>query len=331
MRDTDYAQAIGVIREQEKKILGAETLLLAIESTGVSDALSVLGRGSYDFAGLENAEDYPAVLDTALYDLYAEMYKLSPEPLVADIPRAKYEYHNLKTALKAFYAGMDGGTAYISAAKTDAAALRAAIGSWDFKGIPEHLAKACEKVKVTYEQSQDPQKLDTVLDSEMFSYMLSLCEQLNSEFVTGYVRTWIDFYNLKTFMRVKDRKEGVRYLKSVLMDNGFVSHELFVRAIDQSVDAMNAKYYYQYFGGVFKKFADRYEADKNFSSLEKYADEYLLEMIKQSRYIAFGPAPLFCYILTRENEMRQIRIIMTCKINAINQDVAKERLRDFNV
>ena len=47
-----------------------------------------------------------------------------------------------------------------------------------------------------------------------------------------------------------------------------------------------------------------------------------------SKYIVFGPEPLFTYLVAKEREINAIRMIMVSKINNISPDKVKERLRD---
>ena len=53
-----------------------------------------------------------------------------------------------------------------------------------------------------------------------------------------------------------------------------------------------------------------------------------MELNKDSRYIVFGPEPLFNYLIAKEREINALRMIMVSKINSINPEKIKERLRD---
>ena len=64
------------------------------------------------------------------------------------------------------------------------------------------------------------------------------------------------------------------------------------------------------------------------SELEKIAENYLMELNRDSKYIVFGPEPLFTYLVAKEREINAIRMIMVSKINNISPDKVKERLRD---
>ncbi|WP_191980816.1 V-type ATPase subunit, partial [Clostridium haemolyticum] len=69
----------------------------------------------------------------------------------------------------------------------------------------------------------------------------------------------------------------------------------------------------------------------NFKIFEKLCDNFIMNFIKDAKYISFGPEPLIAYILAKENEIKIIRIIMVGKINNIDSQVIGERLREIYV
>jgi len=60
-------------------------------------------------------------------------------------------------------------------------------------------------------------------------------------------------------------------------------------------------------------------------------DNYIIELNKQSKYVHFGPEPIFSYIVAKETEIKVLRIIMVSKLNNIPPDRIRERLRDLYV
>ena len=64
------------------------------------------------------------------------------------------------------------------------------------------------------------------------------------------------------------------------------------------------------------------------SGLEKISQNYLMELNKNSKYIVFGPEPLFAYLVAKEREISAIRMIMVGKINNIESNKIRERLGD---
>ena len=57
----------------------------------------------------------------------------------------------------------------------------------------------------------------------------------------------------------------------------------------------------------------------------------LMELNKESKYVVFGPEPLFTYLVAKEREINAVRMIMVSKINNISSDKIRERLRETYV
>ena len=62
--------------------------------------------------------------------------------------------------------------------------------------------------------------------------------------------------------------------------------------------------------------------------MEKILDEYLMGFIK-SRYIAMGVEPVIAWLFYKEAEIRNVRLILTGKINGISHKIIRERLRAY--
>ena len=136
LKTSDYAEATGVIRAIEKRLVGADALERALDAGSAAGALRALSQaGGYDFGSLARAADYEGVLKRELRNTYALLYKLSPDPDVVEILGAKYDYHNVKASLKARYASdgaaraASGSVAGVASGSTSGFASGAASGS----------------------------------------------------------------------------------------------------------------------------------------------------------------------------------------------------------
>jgi V/A-type H+-transporting ATPase subunit C len=88
---------------------------------------------------------------------------------------------------------------------------------------------------------------------------------------------------------------------------------------------------YSLYAAVVEEGIQTYQKTDSLTRFEKLADDFLLNNIKQAKYLTFGPEPLAGYLLAKENELKLIRIIMVGKINRLPTEEIKERLRDVYV
>lgn len=330
LKDEDFVEASAYLRVLEKRMLNNDSINRIMDAPNASEALKLLSQNSeYEFSALKRTEDYESVLKDELKKTYDLLYKLSNHREVVDIPAAKYDFHNLKVALKSKYLNKDMSYLYSNVTTLNIEDAESFI----FKGekrddLPEYVLNAVDEAEGSFAENKDPQEIDIILDRHMFAYMLSLCEKAENDFITEYVRLSIDFYNIKTLMRVKNMQKGTRFLNECFVPGGLTDTDYFLEHYDKQPDALASVFYYKYFGDTVRKGLDDYSKTGNYGSLERLFDNCLIEYVKKAKYVAFGAAVLFSYIISKENEIRQIRILVTCKKNNIRDDMLKERLRD---
>lgn len=71
--------------------------------------------------------------------------------------------------------------------------------------------------------------------------------------------------------------------------------------------------------------------DSGFTVFEKLCDDYLMEYVREAKFKPLTLEPLIAYLYAKESEIKTIRIILTSKLNNIDADTIKERLRDAYV
>lgn len=57
----------------------------------------------------------------------------------------------------------------------------------------------------------------------------------------------------------------------------------------------------------------------------------LTDKIKPQKWEPFSIGPLAAYIIARDNEIKAVRLILSAKLNALDSEAIKERLRDMYV
>ena len=63
--------------------------------------------------------------------------------------------------------------------------------------------------------------------------------------------------------------------------------------------------------------------------MEKILDEHFINFINRTRYMAMGVEPVIAWLFYREAEIRNVRLILTSKINGIPNNIIGERLRAY--
>jgi len=134
----------------------------------------------------------------------------------------------------------------------------------------------------------------------------------------------MDITNIKTFLRIRAMKKDYELFLEAYLEGGTLGLDKFSDAFKQ--DHVAAVFYKTEYG-------DLCEAgfSKSFTEFERLCDNFLIEYIKKAKYIHLTIEPLVAYLFAREAEIKMARIIMSSKINKIDTEIIKERLRESYV
>ena len=146
-----------------------------------------------------------------------------------------------------------------------------------------------------------------------------------------YISTQIDLINIKSLIRVKAMGYGRDFLKKVILTNGKLDYSFFNDIFDESMETLSDRLAFKDYGKVVEEGISNYIKTKSLTKFEKLSDDFIFELAKKGKYVAFGIEPLVGYLMAKENEAKIIRMIMVGKINEIPNELIRERLRDVYV
>ncbi|MDO4489428.1 MAG: V-type ATPase subunit, partial [Eubacteriales bacterium] len=67
------------------------------------------------------------------------------------------------------------------------------------------------------------------------------------------------------------------------------------------------------------------------SAFEKWCDDRMMDLIKEQKSNPFTIGPIMAYCIARQNEINTVRIILSGKLNEIDDSIIRERLRAMYV
>lgn len=328
-----FTQVIPRLRVLETRLLDKAKIDRMIDSSSAEEAMKVLAETEYAnvMSNVKRAEDYEVILSEELKRVYTEMYSMSPSKELINIMGIKYDYHNAKVILKGMFLNKDLSDLLISVGVMDSSKLKFIIENNNFVDLNPFMRRAVEEAIKDFEDKQDPQRIDVILDKYMFEEIRSIAKVIEEGFVEKYIKAIIDLTNLKTLLRVKKQNKGREFLLSVAIEGGSISKDTLALLLTDSVDNIPSKLSYTNYVSMLKDGVEHYIKTSSAGLLEKLVDNYIMELMKGAKYIPFGVEPVLAYIYAKETEIKVIRIIMVGKLNNITGEVIRERLRDIYV
>ncbi len=329
IKDTQYLYLSANIRAQETRMIGMQALQKMIAAASAEEAYKTVTDAG--IGADVDYKDFESALTQELASTYERLEKAAPNPHIFRIFRLKYDGHNLKTLIKAQAAGKDGADAeglLIPLGTVEEKVLRNGLRDGNFGTLLPILADAAIKARDSLARLNDPQLVDVIIDRAVLEGMSELAKPYKSKFLTKLVNATIDIANIRSFVRIKRIGQEMNFLKEVLAQGGSIPVEkycdLFLKSFDDFFEMLNTTPY----GAAL---ADSYDAIKNrgtLSNFEKLCDNYMVSVLKESRFVPFGIEPVLSYLLAKENEVQAVRIVMASKIAGVAPEKITERLRE---
>lgn len=317
-----YPYAVARIRAIENNLLTNVELEQMVEETP-ERILGTLQEHQYNTDSIERVQDFEKVLTEESEKLYKLIKELVPEEDFPKLFICKNDYHNIKTIFKGEAVKKDYEKFLVDGGVIPVNELQEAIVEKRLDSLPEIMQKGVLEAISSYEKEQKSQIIDVVLDKSTYSYMMNLAKESNKKFIIDYVTKLCDISNLRTFFRIKRVSNNFKNFEMAYIKEGTISIETFAEAFESDEPILSFKQtsYYEMFE----------EAIRNRTSFDKICDNYLMDYVKVAKFEALGVEPLVAYTYAKETEIKNIRIILTGKVNNVSSIEIRERLRDSYV
>ncbi|MGL5649955.1 MAG: V-type ATP synthase subunit C [Clostridium sp.] len=333
MDSMKFTQVIPRLRVLETRLLDKSKIDRMIDGVSGNEALKVLQETEYAgvMTGIKRAEDYEEILSEELKRVYALMYSASPSKSLIDIMSLKYDYHNIKVLLKGMILRKDFSNMLIPVGKMELSKLKYMVENNSLRDLPIRMKEAIIAANEDFEINKDPQRIDIIVDRYMFMELHDIAKELNDKFIDKYLKVLVDSTNLKTLLRVKKQGKGKEFLEEVIIKGGSIDKDLLKGLLTDTVENIATKLSHTNYAEMIREGIEEFTKTNSASLLEKLVDNYIMKLMKEAKFIPFGPEPVIAYIYAKETEIKVVRIIMVGKLNNIASEVIRERLRDIYV
>lgn len=327
-REDSYIFCDSLIRASERTFLTETQLMRAAEADGFKASMAVLDEYNYgDGRTLENPRDFTKLLADEEQKAYDMVFSALPDKTELEMLKYPKDYHNAKAALKAGFLETDPLKYMTGGGRFGPEAMAAMIRERNFMFFSPEMKEAVSRAAELFGKGRDPQEIDIILDKACYEEMLKSAEDTGNLFLIGYVRLLIDILNVMTFVRLRQIKKPWTFFRKVFLEGGSIPENLFVGGYEESYHQLAEKFAPYGFREIFEKGAARAKETGAYSLLEKLCDNKRMEYIKDARFVSFGPEPAAAFLIAKESESKNLRMILSGKIAGTPKEVILERLR----
>jgi V/A-type H+-transporting ATPase subunit C len=329
----DFTQGVVRTRVLEKRLLSRAQIDRMIDADSIEEVFRILGETEYagEASKVQNFYNYEKVLSNELSRVYHLMREISVDPKIIDLLTLKYDYHNLKVMIKEKELNEDFSYLYLTIGTDDFKEVKKLFLDGSLNEMKKEYQEAIETVQKDFAQSKDPGRIDMILDRYYFKHLHQLAADTKIPLFTDYVKDMIDFINVKTAIRLKRQGRNRNLMEEVILPGGNIGKDSLLLILNDSIEDMMQKLKDYRISTSLLKGLESYEKTNRLTDFEKYMDDYLMNLNKSSKYITFGPEPIFSYVVAKETEIKNLRIIMVSKTNGISPEAIRERVRDLYV
>ncbi len=326
--DVRYAYAVGVIRVLETRSFSRERIERAAEASTTEEVLRILAETPYSefLSALKGPEDYEFFLEKEHQRVINLLQSLTKDPPLTDLLIDRFDFHNLKVALKERFGEQDLDSAYVPFGGISVLTMKAAVNEEDFASLPLWLAQPAEQVVREFPARQDPKWIDFLVDRKMYELLITTSRAEGSLFLHDVIQKEIDLINILSLFRIRyGGQERGRFLESFI-EGGSLARPFFLQLFDEPLEAIPGRFAYTPYRDLVENGWNHLNSHASFVVLERMGRDFILEYLRRANLIAFGIEPLIAYVYAKENELRMIRTIMVGKLNGVPSNLIKESL-----
>lgn len=317
VKDTDYAYSVSRIHAIERSLLDRGKIMQIAEAKTASDALRMI----YD-AGYVQAEDYEQSFESELQKTYDLIYSMAPDKSLFDVFLIENDYYNLKVLLKAEFLDKDLDYLLNKRARTSLEAVKEAVRERKAEKVSEQFATALDEALASFSKEKNAQAVDMIIDRACYSEMSEFANATGNKFIIGLIKIKIDLTNITTMLRIRKMGKMASFAKSAMLGGGSLDVNMLAGCVDEPKEAILQKFA----SGRYSNLVSQALSDSDAADFEVACGDYIIEYMRAAKRVTFGAEPLVAYIFAKENEIKQLRIIMVGKTNNLDSELIKRRL-----
>ncbi len=320
---SNYQYAAGVIRSLEARLLSQNDVERMVDAPDLETAFRVFYDTDYaDNLTDVQPEQFRKALDEDLQQAKDLLLNLiGDNEDLRNFLFVKNDIRNIKLLFKAKFLGQDLSKLQEDLGIGTAENLYKYIIDEDASvSIPKLLKTIIDQAKEDLaDKEKDPYYIDTYFDEVYFQTASQAAKNLNNDYIKKLFSLQHKSNTLKFFVRAKLLNKDVSFVKDFLPSKYLSAYE---QDLDEALRSIS-------WHGALEKPVEEFINDKDLSKFEKNLEDAELEFVKKAIFIAAGPELIVAYFYGKRNAIRNVRLIMTGKMNKVPAEKIKTRVREI--
>ncbi len=328
-KDDDYLYATAYIKSVEDRGLSRETVRKMLEADDADAAIEILreAAGSLDAgAAAVSAMNADELIDAFVNASFKTVGNIVRDVHVFDFMKYQYDCNNIKTAIKCAIKGIKADGLYFGCGTVPVAAYAKMTSEHDYSALPGSFAASAASAADEYAKTGDPQSIDLTIDGASFEMTTAGADASGSKILSAATRMRVDATNVITAIRIirMDAQSRRELLERAIYPYGSIKKEALIEASDENEAKLLAALPEL---GLPARFTDGLGVDVPLSAAERLADEAYISYAADAKRVTFGAEVPFFFLVEREYNAKNARIIIAGKRAGMSDDDIASRIR----
>lgn len=319
-----YIYAVARIRALEMSLMSQAAIEQLVATDSYKKAVQFIiekGWGDSDNASMDENDILRAETDKT----WAAVAEMVNDMSVFDVIRLPDLYHNLKAAIKTVVAGKTPAHVFFDNSEIDGQKMLSIVSDKAWDRLPEHMRDCAREAWDCMAQAGDGQMCDAVIDRGTLLAIMQAAKKADDRLLRDYAETTVAVADIKIAVRSMKTGKNKDFMKRAMAECNTLDIDRLATAAVAGMEEIE-----RYLADT--AYAGGAEAlSESASAFERWCDNRIIETIKPQKYNPFTVGPIVAYILARLNEIKTVRIILTCKLNRLPEEAIRERVREMYV
>ena len=323
MSKTQYTYAVARIRALEASLFSSSTIEQLLACKDEAACLRFLQEKGW--GGTDTPQSADAILTKEREKIWENIRGMGVDMDVFAVLSYPNVFHNLKAAVKAVYTGKENLPVFYKDGLIEKNEMLRALKDRDYGALPKMMRAAAEEAVETLMHSGDGQLCDVIIDRACMDAMLAAGQSAKDSVIRDYAESTIAVTNIKIAVRAAKTGKSIEFMKRAMAPCREINIEKLMTAALGGMDAVIEYLEHHGYGEAALSLRD------SLSAFERWCDNRIIQAMKPQKMNAFSVGPLVAYVIARENEIKTVRIILTCKQNGLPEEAIRERIREMYV
>ena len=319
----EYIYAVARVRARELGLLSRQDVDQLMACRTYEECLRTLSDKGWGTGEANLSAE--AVLAAEEEKTWAFIHELTDDMAPFKVLLLPTDYNNLKAAIKTVVTGVEPHEVFLPGGEIDPELMLRCVREGDFSALPEDMAQAADEAYHALLQKEDGQMRDVILDRACLMGVVSCGKESGVPILADYAEMLCATSNVKVAVRACKTGKSRAFLDMALAPCSTLDLGSLAAAACKSLDDL-----FGYLAATpYSEAAGKMK--ESYSAFEKWCDDKVMDLVKGQKMNPFTVGPLFAFVIARRNEISTVRIILSGKLNELDDGMIRERLRDMYV